>query len=243
MQRVINFSGGKTSALMTILHYRKGDIVLFTDTGREHPNTYEFINNFEKHENIMVDRASYNFNGLTGFEAMLHKNEHKKIPNRMLRICTFELKVHTAKRYLKAKGVLRFENLIGFRADEVIRVKRHIEQFKKVTTVFPLFDGGVTKEDVNLFWTTKKYTLKTPAILGNCDLCFLKGKNAIIQILKNNPSLADKWIQGEEKSKLQFGHTYFKNTTYSQLLELSKAIKNDIPLTEVTPAFNCACTN
>jgi hypothetical protein len=32
MIRVINFSGGKTSALMTILNYRKGDLVIFADT-------------------------------------------------------------------------------------------------------------------------------------------------------------------------------------------------------------------
>ena len=44
MKRVINFSGGKTSALMTIMNYREGDLVIFTDTGREHPKTYKFIN-------------------------------------------------------------------------------------------------------------------------------------------------------------------------------------------------------
>lgn len=59
MQRVINFSGGKTSALMTIQNYREGDIVLFTDTQREHPGTYAFIDAFEKHENIPVIKISY----------------------------------------------------------------------------------------------------------------------------------------------------------------------------------------
>ena len=49
MKRVINFSGGKTSALMTILlKPTDNDIVLFTDTGREHPYTYKFIDEFEK---------------------------------------------------------------------------------------------------------------------------------------------------------------------------------------------------
>jgi 3'-phosphoadenosine 5'-phosphosulfate sulfotransferase (PAPS reductase)/FAD synthetase len=44
MQRVINFSGGKTSAYMTIKYYKPGDLVIFCDTGREHFKTYKFIN-------------------------------------------------------------------------------------------------------------------------------------------------------------------------------------------------------
>ena len=59
MQRVINFSGGKTSALMTIMNYREGDLVIFADTGREHDKTYKFINDFEAYENIPVIRISY----------------------------------------------------------------------------------------------------------------------------------------------------------------------------------------
>jgi 3'-phosphoadenosine 5'-phosphosulfate sulfotransferase (PAPS reductase)/FAD synthetase len=56
MQKVFNFSGGKTSAYMVIKHWQKGDIVLFCDTGREHPKTYKFINDFEAFENIPVIR-------------------------------------------------------------------------------------------------------------------------------------------------------------------------------------------
>ena len=43
MKRIINFSGGLSSAYMTILEYNpKTDYVVFCDTGREHPKTYEF---------------------------------------------------------------------------------------------------------------------------------------------------------------------------------------------------------
>lgn len=73
MKRVINFSGGKTSALMTILlRPTPEDIVLFCDTGREHPKTYKFINDFEAFEGIEVHRISYTHKkspGLTGFDA------------------------------------------------------------------------------------------------------------------------------------------------------------------------------
>ena len=92
MQRVINFSGGKTSAYMTIQEYKKGDLVIFCDTGREHPKTYKFINDFEAFENIPVIRLKYE----GGFEKLIENR--KAIPNNFKRFCTIELKIKTARR-------------------------------------------------------------------------------------------------------------------------------------------------
>ena len=58
MQRVINFSGGKTSAYMTITEYKLGDLVIFCDTGREHSKTYKFINDFEKFVFVISENDS-----------------------------------------------------------------------------------------------------------------------------------------------------------------------------------------
>ena len=80
MIRVIKFSGGKTSALMTILNYREGDLVIFADTKREHPKTYKFINDFEAHENIPIIRISYE----GGFRGMLEHKKWKLIPGQPL---------------------------------------------------------------------------------------------------------------------------------------------------------------
>lgn len=241
MTRVINFSGGKTSGYMTISEYRDGDIVLFCDTGREHPKTYKFINDFEANENIPVIRLQ--FPG--GFENMLTKwgqgNYGQKIPNRMQRECTMQLKIKTARRYMRLLGFMKYENLIGFRADEQRRVIRHKENWQQVKTLFPLYTSGITKETINEYWKNKSYTLEIPSILGNCTLCFMKGKDAIIKILSQHPELADPWIADEDASKKYFGHTYFPGITISELLELSKLKQYD--LTDSKPAFDCACTS
>ena len=245
MQRVINFSGGKTSAYMTIHEYREGDLVIFCDTGREHAKTYKFINDFEAFENIPIVRLKYD-NSETPFETLLIKKKHKQIPNRVKRICTSELKIKTQKRYLKSIGILRFENLIGFRADEPLRVNRRVQRFKKVFDKFPLYDQGITKEMINAYWETKPYNLEIPSILGNCDLCFMKGKNAIIAILRDHPELADKWIADEDeaqKNGVFGGHTYFPDVTYKTLREIAQNnIFKDYNLNDIKPAFDCACT-
>lgn len=242
MIRVINFSGGKTSALMTIMNYRKGDLVIFADTGREHPKTYKFINDFEAFENIPIIRVMYN----GGFKGMLEKNGYKTIPNRVKRICTLELKIKTAKRWLRLNhGKQDYEWLVGFRSDEERRVKKYNSFVNYIYPKFPLFDQGIDKAMVNDYWNKKPYTLEIPAILGNCTLCFLKGKNAIINIMRSYPELAKEWIEDEELSKsIGKGHTYFEDTTYKNLLILSQ---NDLfkgqDLTNLDSAYNCSCTN
>ena len=243
MQRVINFSGGKTSAYMTISEYKSGDIVLFCDTGREHPKTYKFINDFEAHENIPVIRLQHE----GGFEGMLKKFGNgkygKKIPNRGMRECTFELKIRTARRYMRSLGFMKYENLIGFRSDEQKRVFAHKEKWQQVKTVFPLYENGVTKAMINEFWSKKPYNLEIPSVLGNCDLCFMKGKAAIIAILSHFPELADKWIADEEASKQYFGHTYVKGITMREMQQVAKenvSVKYD--LDKIESAYSCACT-
>jgi len=137
MKRVINFSGGKTSALMTILNYRLGDLVIFADTGREHPKTYKFINDFEAHEGIPIIRVM--FEG--GFRGMLEKKKWKLIPNRVKRECTIELKIKTAKRWLRANhGKQNYEWLVGFRADEERRVKGYEKRQAYIHPKFPLYE-------------------------------------------------------------------------------------------------------
>lgn len=223
MQRVINFSGGKTSAYMTIQEYREGDLVIFCDTGREHPKTYKFINDFEANENIPIIRLKYD-NADNPFTHLLQKKKYRVIPNRVKRFCTDELKIKTSKRYLRSIGVITFENFIGFRADEPLRVKRRTQKFKKVFDKFPLYEKGITKEIINDYWSKKPYTLEIPSILGNCTLCFMKGKNAIINILRNYPELADEWIKDEDEAQKNGkfgGHTYFPDIRYRDMLNIA----------------------
>jgi len=242
MIRVINFSGGKTSALMTILNYRQGDLVIFADTGREHEKTYKFIHDFEAFENIPIIRVMYE----GGFRGMLEKGGFKTMPNRVKRICTLELKIKTAKRWLRKNyGKQNYEWLVGFRSDEERRVKKYNSFVNYIYPKFPLYDQGIDKAMVDDYWSKKPYTLEIPPILGNCTLCFLKGKNAIINIMRSYPELAKEWIEDEEFSKtIGKGHTYFEDTTYKQLLNLAQ---NDLfkgqDLNQLDAAYNCSCTN
>ena len=232
MIRVFNFSGGKTSAYMVIHYYQPGDLVIFCDTGREHPKTYKFINDFEANENIPIIRLQYD----GGFEGLLNKT--KGVPNQFKRYCTVELKIKTCRRYLRSLGIMKYENFVGFRHDEPLRVKRRKQMWKQVIDKFPLYDDQIDKPKINAYWETKPYNLEIPSILGNCTLCFMKGKNAIINILSVYPELADPWIADEEKKQ----NTYLNGVSIKQLKSIAQNNLFTNHLENLSPAFDCACT-
>lgn len=240
--KVIHFSGGRTSAYMTLKYYEEGDLVIFCDTGREHPKTYEFIDNFEKNENITVIRLKYK-DSERPFEEFLKKEcANARVPNATERRCTYHLKILTARRYLRKLGLYKYEQIIGFRYDEPLRVKRYIHKWKNVKTTFPLYEDFIHKQMILDFWKNKSYDLEIPSILGNCTLCFMKGKNSIIGILSQYPELAEEWIKDEEVT----GKKYFVTVSMKKLLELGQnnLFKNNkIDLNDLEPSFNCACTS
>jgi hypothetical protein len=241
-KRIINFSGGKSSALMTIIEYNPAtDYVVFCDTGREHPKTYKFINDFEAYENIPIIRLG----NKDSFTKYLAKNDFEEIPNIMKRSCTIELKVKVARRWARKNIGMAYDNLLGFRFDEPQRVIKNKKRWQQVNQVFPLFNKGITKENVNQYWLSKPYNLEIPSILGNCTLCFMKGKNNIINILRYDPSLADQWIEDERRSSLQYGHTYLKGISIEQCLKISQMndLFTSVDIDNLTPAFNCSCTS
>jgi hypothetical protein len=237
MKRVFHFSGGRTSGMMVMKNYQPGDIVIFCDTTREDDDTYRFVKDFEKYTGIKIV-------WLTGDWRREVIKAEKMIPNKFKRKCTINLKIKKARRYLRSIGWFRYTQFVGFRADEPNRVREYKTGWKAVTTVFPLHQDGITKSMVNNFWEPYSWKLQIPSILSNCDLCFLKGYSAIMAIIKDCPSKADKWIEDEENKELNpKGYTYHPKMTMRQLRD--KALSDTgtlFPLEDITPMFNCSCT-
>ena len=101
-----------------------------------------------------------------------------------------------------------------------------------------MYEKGIDKKQVIEFWKQKPYDLEIPSILGNCDACFMKGKNAIIKIYQQFPELADKWIKDEET----IGKTYIKNMSHKQMLNAARELNRQYTLDFVEPEFNCSCS-
>lgn len=216
----IAFSGGRTSAFMLheILETNGGipenACVTFQNTGREMLETLDFVQEVSDRWSVDVKWLEYsptapfyklvNFETASRngepFEALIRKKQY--LPNPVTRFCTIELKVRTAKRYLRQLGWHRWTNAIGIRADEPLRLNKSPVK-DRWTNWHPLASAGVSKEIVSEFWKKQNFDLELPNVkgncwLGNCDGCFLKSEANIAALTREFPSHAAWWERMEE---------------------------------------------
>lgn len=226
---LISFSGGRTSAYMLwrILQAHGGAlpadvVVTFANTGKEMPQTLDFVRDCGERwgvEIVWLEYAdndnpqlrwrvvSYDTASRSGepFSALMHRKEY--LPNPVTRFCTIELKIRVMKLFAQqALGWEDWTNVLGLRADEPHRVSKSRENREVWDNAMPLAEAGITKRDVQEFWSRQNFDLRLPNIngvtpFGNCDLCFLKSAATIQGIMRDAPELAAWWIEAEAEAR------------------------------------------
>jgi len=244
---VINFSGGRTSAYMTkrlIEEGLKDYIITFQNTGKEMPQTLDFINECDIRWGLNIVWLEFRFGN--NFEIVNYDTasrdgrpydesiQHKKhfLPNQRIRYCTQHLKIDTLRRYLKSIGIKDYTSYNGIRYDEPRRWAKIMDNDWDVE--LPLVKWKVVKQDVMNFWANQDFDLQVNEPYGNCDCCFLKGKGKLAIIAKEKPELFDWWIKHEKQSNASFK----KEISYSQILEKSQ---NQLGIWDNDPSFECFC--
>ena len=241
---IINFSGGRTSAYMAKRLIDEGGkyLVTFQNTGKEMPQTLDFINECDIKWNLNIVWLEFRFGN--GFEVVNYKTasrdgrpfneaiEHKNnfLPNQRIRYCTQLLKIDTLHRYLKSIGIKDYTSFNGIRYDEPRRWNKIKNSDYDIE--LPLVKWKITKPDVLNFWKQQEFDLMVNEPYGNCDCCFLKGKGKLSIIAKEKPELLDWWINKEKNS------TFKKEISYKQLKD--KSI-NQLGLWDNDPSFECFC--
>lgn len=223
---VVSFSGGRTSAYMLwrILQAHGGElpddvIVLFANTGKEMPQTLDFVRDcaerwgvpitwveYADHDEVaqrwrVVTYETASRNG-EPFAALIRRK--KMLPNVIARFCTADLKIRAMHRMLKeTRGWTEWTEAVGLRADEMHRVASiKASNEGKRDVICPLATAGVTKRDVAAFWQRQNFDLNLPNVNGrtphgNCDLCFLKPIATVRAIMRDIPGSADWWVEQE----------------------------------------------
>lgn len=211
----IAVSGGRSSAYM--LHQileANGDLpprieVTFQNTGRERPETLDFVAECASRWGVMItwleyrpDAPFYEVIGRQGasmngepFAALIRKRRY--LPNVVSRFCTTELKIRTAKRYLRARGWDHWTNAVGFRADEPHRLNKPKPK-DRWTVWHPMATANVSRHDVAAFWDAQPFDLALPhvngrCVDGNCDGCFLKSEAALAALARDEPDRHGWW--------------------------------------------------
>jgi 3'-phosphoadenosine 5'-phosphosulfate sulfotransferase (PAPS reductase)/FAD synthetase len=229
----VSFSGGRSSAMMAkimIDNYPKDELIFtFANTGKELPETLDFVNDCDKNWNLnvvwieycpinkfkVVDYESASSDGLP-FEQVIDMKQY--LPNRVTRFCTTELKIKPMSLYLQSLGYKHWDTAVGIRKDEPNRYHKMKNKVKKDRWdyIFPLWDFNATKESVVKFWSEQSFDLKIHSEHSNCDFCFLKGTKKKVAQAHLMPERLQWWIDMETKIGKRF-HSDFPMTTLKQL--------------------------
>ena len=239
----IAFSGGRTSGMM--LHHileANGPLpdrvrVVFSNTGREMPETLDFVAECGERWGVPIVWVEYDpderYRVVTRetaatdgepFEALIRKRKY--LPNGVARFCTQELKIRPTTRLLVDSGWEHWHHALGIRADEQRRVRP--SQDKTHTRWFPLVDAGATRHDVEAFWREQPFDLRLDAVrgetlLGNCDGCFLKSERRLSMLARDYPERHAWWERMEdlasELTSNPHGATWRKNGSRREIRE------------------------
>lgn len=251
---VLHVSGGRSSGylLRQVLDAHGGRlpdeaVAIFTNTGKEHEATYQFLHEIENRWGVPLIWLEYRYRaGMPGgrgrwrqknwyervdFETASRDGRpfseligsRKYLPNTVQRICTVELKVHTAARYCREEfGWRKWIDVLGIRADEQRRVNKAL--WEQCRSTYPMVDGGATSESVIAWWRQQPFDLRLDHEFGNCDLCFLKGVRKLRRLIAADPQRADWWIEQERLRSEEGGETrksemkrFLKRYTYQEL--------------------------
>ena len=221
---VISFSGGRTSGFMLrkILDAYDGRLpsdiaVVYANTGMERPETLDFVDTCAAawsvtvhwveydwdapHRTRVVDYSTASRNGQP-YAALIDRKGF--VPNVTTKFCSSFLKRDRIDSFTRYRiGLKRWHSVIGLRADEQRRVLRmramNCGSRTGAHAALPLADAGVREADVLDWWRRQPFDLGIPSYAGNCTLCMLKGRAKLIHLIREDPTLADWWIEQEAK--------------------------------------------
>lgn len=204
VRHILSLSGGKDSAALAI--YMRDRIpemeYIFHDTGKELPETYEYLGRLEAllGKKVVSTTPDHSFDKwLDVFGGMIPSN-HRRWCTRMLKLKPFE-------DYIGDDPVV---NYVGLRADED-RIG-YISHKSTITTIYPFREDGLVRADIFRILEESKLGLPTFTKWGRtrsgCFFCFYQQKIEWVRLLEQHPDLYAQAEEYEHANKLN-GNAFY----------------------------------
>ncbi len=230
-RHIIGISGGKDSAALAIYLTRKRDdwqyfrdlakhagcleaadeIVrskcsppiecFFTDTGKELPEVYDYLDKLEKFLDQPIERLSpfarTEDANVAPFDHFLWAEHGGLLPSKRQRWCTIKMKIKPMERFVGSTPTI---NYVGIRADEQARSK--LSSLRNVTAVYPFVSDSLVRRDIIdiLEETTGVPEYYTWRSRSGCFFCFFQRKNEWLGLRERHPDLFRQAMRYEEET-------------------------------------------
>lgn len=187
---VLGLSGGKDSAALAIYmrdNYPEIDIdYFFTDTGKELPEVYEFLDKLQAY----LGKEIIRLNDDKGFDYWLEQYNHF-LPSGHQRWCTVQMKLVPFEKWIKPFLDDGYEivSYVGIRADEPYR-DGYVPTQKFLSIKMPFADDGLVKADI--ISILEATGLGLPAYYewrsrSGCTFCFYQRKIEWVRLMETHP--------------------------------------------------------
>ena len=225
IRHLLGLSGGKdSSALAVYMRDRVPEMeYFFSDTGKELPETYEFLDRLEAFLGKPIVRLNMDPDPNTNrdFDHWLTLYGGL-LPSSQVRWCTVNLKIRPFEEYVGEDNAYHY---IAIRADEdrvgykPLKTSAH----RNIEPKYPFKEDGITKEDV--YRILEESGLGLPDYYkwrtrSGCYFCFFQRKSEWVGLLEQHPDLFELAKEYEK-----FDHETGERFTWCQgesLEELSK---------------------
>ena len=185
MRHVLSLSGGKDSAALAIyMRDRVSDMeYIFSDTGKELPETYQYIERIEDFLGKRVNRL----NAHLGFDHW-YEVYGGMIPSNHRRWCTKMLKLKPFEAYCGEDSVT---NYVGLRADE--NRSGYISHKPNIIPIYPFQDDGIKLDDVKEILQSSGVGMPSYTEWGRsrsgCYFCFYQQGIEWVRLKERHPQL------------------------------------------------------
>ncbi|MFW7382182.1 MAG: phosphoadenosine phosphosulfate reductase family protein [Oligoflexus sp.] len=194
-RQICPLSGGKDSTALAI--FLKDKIpnleYVFTDTGAELPETYEYLDKLE----AFLGKPIVRLNSDKPFDYLL-KRHGDYLPSPRARWCTIEMKIKSFEKFI---GDDPIESYIGIRADE--NRDGYISKKESIKPRYPFKELGIDLGGVNKLLDQagiglpKYYEWRSRS---GCYFCFFQRKIEWVGLKERHPDLFEKAKEYETRS-------------------------------------------
>lgn len=203
IRHIVSLSGGKDSTALAIyLRDRIPDLeYVFSDTGDELPETYEYLDQLE----VVLGKRIVRLNPDRPFRHWL-EIYRGVLPDVRTRWCTRKLKIEPFERFVGNDSVY---NYVGIRADEPHR-KGYISTKPNIVAQYPFVEDGITKTDVLRILEDagiglpKYYEWRSRS---GCYFCFFQQRIEWVGLLEKHPKEFHQAME-MEKDDPEIGERY-----------------------------------